>query len=57
VRSHLRDGTSNTWKVVLALVVLGFLLAVGSLAMIPDDPDDDDGGLGMAIGVVANLAG
>jgi hypothetical protein len=42
---------------VIALVALGLLVVVAGLASIPDDPDDDDPGLGYAIGAFANLAG
>jgi hypothetical protein len=41
----------------VALVVLGLLVSLGGLASIADDPDDDDVGLGLAIGALVNLAG
>jgi hypothetical protein len=48
---------SRSWKVVIALVAVGLLVVVVGLASIPDDPDDDDPGLGYAIGAFANFAG
>jgi peptidoglycan/LPS O-acetylase OafA/YrhL len=47
----------KTWRVAIALIVLGFLLALLGGASIPDDPDDDDAGLGYALIILTNLAG
>lgn len=47
----------KTWKVAVALIVLGFLLFLGGVASIPDDPDDDDAGLGYALILLTNFVG
>ena len=45
----------KSWKAVVVLVALGFLVALGGLATTPDDPDDDDPGLALAFGTFVNL--
>lgn len=47
----------KSWWAAAALVVAGFVLCVAGLSTIPDDPDDDDPGLAIAIGAAINLAG
>lgn len=46
----------KSWTAAIALVAVGIVLSIGGLASIPDDPDDDDIGLGLAIVTFANLA-
>jgi hypothetical protein len=46
----------KSWTAVLALIAVGIALSIGGLASIPDDPDDNGVGLGLAIATLANLA-
>lgn len=46
----------KSWKATIALVAVGVVASVAIGAAIPDDPDDDDIGLALVIGTVANLA-
>ena len=46
----------KSWTAVIALVAGGIVLSIGGLAGIPDDPDDNGVGLGLAIVTIANLA-